>query len=160
MKRREDAPEEDIGGPTDEGEEQKQMVEEDTLVLESLPTTSYAYSSNVSFLAQPQSVEGALEELCTEMSEDRSIQRHREKTSALRMYAMTRAIVRLTQASSTLSKRTLTLHVELGQFSGDVLRVLDQITAATEATQTAHIASGVAAEAPDSEFPASAASLP
>lgn len=67
------------------------------------------------------------------------------------MDALTRVIERLAHATTQHTRRTLGLQVEVGQYSVDVARSLQQITAAVETLQTSMFASGGATDGTDSE---------
>ncbi|KAJ1177760.1 hypothetical protein NDU88_003012 [Pleurodeles waltl] len=95
---------------------------------------------------------GALVKVCAEISEDRSTQRHRERSKAVQMDAKTRAIGRLAPATTVLSSRAVVLQMVMSHISRDVSRGPGQIIAAVKAIQSAHITTCVGAEPPDCEI--------
>lgn len=74
------------------------------------------------------------------------------------MDGLTHSIDRFANASSTLSRRTVTLKLEMGQFSGDVARSQGQIWSAVEVLQNAQIG-GVGDAPQDSEDISSVSSI-
>lgn len=94
---------------------------------------------------------GAIVQLCTELKKDRAQHRRIERCRAHEMQSMTRAIGQLATATTQHSKRIMALQVEMGHYSGNVARNLQQITAAVEAIQTNVVATGEATDTADSE---------
>ncbi|XP_078508090.1 Z-DNA-binding protein 1 isoform X2 [Lissotriton helveticus] len=90
-------------------------------------------------------------DLAKEWAEERAQLRRMERSRGHKLDALSRAIYRLTHATSQHSKRTLGLQVGIGHYSGDVARGLERITAAVETLQANVIVGGGAMGGTDSE---------
>lgn len=88
----------------------------------------------------------AIVQLCTELKEDKAHNCRVEQSRSHDMHSTMRAIGRLASATSLHSKCTLALQVEMGHYSGDIARGLQQITGAVEPLQTSLVATGGGAD--------------
>lgn len=129
--------------------QERQVMVINSKLAQGFTNLSLQLAENRAWLdAKFDALTGVIGQLCTELAEERSQQRHYERS---RMGAFTRVIASLAQATILHSRRTLALQVEMGHYSGDVPRGLQHMTDAVEALQTSSLVTGIMRDAPDSE---------
>ncbi|KAJ1142695.1 hypothetical protein NDU88_009008 [Pleurodeles waltl] len=93
----------------------------------------------------------AINDLCREMVADQAHARRKERNTAARLDCLSQSICRLATTTTCLSRRTVTLQVELGHFAGDVAKGLGRITSAVDFIHTSQAARGTGDTPQDSK---------
>ncbi|KAJ1174536.1 hypothetical protein NDU88_006357 [Pleurodeles waltl] len=93
-------------------------------------------NDNVSELTQ------SIRQLVTELVADRRSARHRERHLVTRFDGMAASIGRLATNTTGMSRRTVSLQVELGHFAGDVAQGLGHISHAVDMFEAREVARG------------------
>ncbi|KAJ1129340.1 hypothetical protein NDU88_007711 [Pleurodeles waltl] len=93
----------------------------------------------------------SIRQLVTELVSERESARRHERQLIHRLDRMAASIVRLAVNTTGLSRRTVSLQVDLGHFAGDVARGLGQISHPVDMMEARQVARGTADTPQDSE---------